>query len=109
MATSGRLGAVAPSATTNTPLYTVGLDTFSVVTVSICNRSSADVTIRLALTAGSDTPTTAEYLEYDVTLVGNGTLERTGIVMDAGKKLVGYASASDTTFVVYGIETDIPA
>lgn len=105
---TGRLGANALSATTNTTVYTVPADTFSVVTVSICNRGSSDITVRLAL-AAADTPTTAEYLEYDTTLVAHGTLERTGIVMDAGKKIVAYSSTSDATAVVFGIETSIPA
>jgi len=101
---TGRLGAEAPSATTNTTVYTVPADTFAVVTASICNRGASDVNVRLAV-ASADTPTTAEYIEYDTTLVGNGTVERTGIVMDAGKKIVAYASTSDTSVVVYGIET----
>lgn len=101
---TGRLGANALSAATNTTVYTVPADTFAVVTASVCNRGSSDITVRLAL-ASADTPTTAEYLEYDTTLVGNGTLERTGIVMDAGKKLVAYSSTSDASVVVFGIET----
>ena len=101
---TGRLGAEALSAATNTTVYTVPADTFAVVTASICNRSGADITVRLAL-ASADTPTNAEFLEYDTTLVGNGTLERTGIVADAGKKIVAYSSTSDASVVVYGIET----
>lgn len=105
---TGRLGASAPSATTNTTVYTCPADTFAVITVSVCNRGSTDTTVRLAL-ASADSPTTAEYLEYDVTLVGNGTLERTGIALDAGKRIVAYAGNSNLSVVVYGIETEIPA
>ena len=101
---TGRLGADALSATTNTTVYTVPADTFAVVTASLCNRGASDITVRLAL-ASADSPTTAEYIEYDTTLVANGTLERTGIVIDAGKKIVAYASTSDASVVVYGIET----
>jgi len=101
---TGRLGATTLSASTNATLYTVPADTFSVVTVSICNRNGSDAQVRLAL-AAADTPTNDEYLEYDVTLVGNGVVERTGIVMDTGKKIVAYSSASNVSVVVYGIET----
>jgi hypothetical protein len=47
----------------------------------------------------------AEYIEYDSTLLANGVLERTGIVVDAGKLIVVYASAADVSCVVMGIET----
>lgn len=105
---TGRLGASAPSATTNTTVYTCPADTFSVVTVSVCNRGATDTAVRLALSS-ADSPTTAEYIEYDTVLVGNGTLERTGIAMDAGKRIVAYIGNSNASVVVYGIETEIPA
>ena len=91
-------------ATTNTSVYTVPGDKFAVVTISICNRGSTAVTIRLAVAAAS-TPTDAEYLEYGVSLGANSVLERTGIVMQTGKILVVYASAATVTAIAYGIET----
>lgn len=101
---TGRLGAEALAATTNTTVYEVPADTFAVVTVNITNRSTGSRNIRLAL-AALDTPTNAEYLEYDTEIVGAGVLERTGIVMDAGKKIVAYANSTDISVVIYGIET----
>lgn len=101
---TGRLGAADLSATTNTTLYTCSGSTFTVATVSICNRNATTVTVRLAL-AASSTPTTAEYLEYGVSIPANSVLERTGIVMDAGKLLVVYSSAANVSAVCYGIET----
>lgn len=101
---NGRLGAADLAASTNTTVYTVPADTFAVVTVSLCNRSSSSRTIRIAL-ASADTPTDAEYLEYDVSLVGNGTIERTGIVMNQTQKIVVYSNSLDVSAVVYGLET----
>ena len=101
---NGRLGANDLSAGTNTTVYTVPADNFAVVTVSMCNRSATARTVRIAL-AAADTPTNAEYLEYDVSLVGNGTIERTGIVMAAGQKIVVYSNSIDVSAVVYGLET----
>jgi hypothetical protein len=92
------------AATTNTTIYTVPTSTFAVVTVSICNRSASAVTVRLAVAAAS-TPTNAEYLEFGVSLGANSVLERTGIVMEAGKRLVVYSSATSVNAVAYGIET----
>lgn len=101
---TGRLGVADLSATTNTTVYTCPASTFTVASVSICNRNSTTVTVRLAL-AASGTPTASEYLEYDVQLLANGVIERTGIVLDSGKLLVAYASAANVSVVAMGIET----
>ena len=101
---TGRLGAADLAATTNTTIYTCPATTFTVASVSICNRSSGTITARLALSS-SGTPSTSEYLEYDVQILANGVLERTGIVLDAGKNLVAYASGAGVSVVSMGIET----
>ena len=91
-------------ATTNTSIYTVPADTFAIVTINITNRSSATRDIRIAL-ATSGTPTAGEWIEYDTEIVANGTIERSGIVIQAGKKVVAYINSTDCTVMVYGIET----
>ena len=102
---TGRLGASALTAATDTTVYTAPADTFAVVTVSMCNRNSAASSdVRLAISE-TGTPTTAEFIEYDTELLANGVLERTGIVLDAGKRIVARSAGSDTTVVIYGIET----
>ncbi len=101
---TGILGTANLAATTNTSVYTVPASTFSVVTVSICNRSASTVTVRLAA-ASSGTPSSAEWLEFGTQILANGVLERSGIVMDAGKIIVAYSSAVDVNVVVMGIET----
>lgn len=101
---TGRLGAADLVAATNTPLYTVPADTFSVVTLSICNRGNAAITVRVAV-ASLSTPTNAEFIEYDTEILAKGVLERTGIVMDANKILVVRTSATNVSAVAMGIET----
>ena len=101
---TGRLGVADLAAATNTTLYTVPASTFSVVTVSVLNRGATSATIRLAV-ASSATPADSEYLEFDTSLSAKGVLERTGIVIDAGKLLVVRSSATSVNAVVYGIET----
>jgi len=101
---TGRLGVADLSAGVNTTLYTVPTSTFSVVTVSVCNRGASAANIRIAV-ASSASPADSEYIEYDVSLAAKGVVERTGIVMDAGKLLVVRSSAVGVSAVAYGIET----
>ena len=101
---NGRLGTADLAANTNTTVYTVPAANFAVVTLSMCNRSTTQRSIRVAV-AAADAPTPGEYIEYDTSLVGNGTLERTGIVVNAGQKIVVFANSVDVAAVVYGLET----
>ena len=101
---TGRLGASDISATTNTTVYTCPADTYAVVAINICNRGSTSAALRLAL-ASADSPTAAEYIEYDVDVFAKNVLERTGLVLAAGQKLVVYSSAANISAVVVGIET----
>ena len=101
---TGILGSNDLTATTNTTVYTVPEDTFSVVTVNVTNRNSQARSIRVA-TAADDNPTNAEWIEFDTEILGNGVLERSGIVLDEGKKIVAYSNSTDVNIVVYGIET----
>lgn len=101
---TGILGASNLAATTNTTVYTVPADTFAVVVVSVCNRSASSVSVRIA-TAASGSPTTAEWIEFGATVLANGVLERTGIVLEAGRRIVVWSSATDVNCVVTGIET----
>ena len=106
---TGRLGVAAPAATTWTQVYIVPLTTFGVLTLSLCNRGGTAATVRVAVTttAAPGTPANTEFIEYDSTIVANGVLERTGIVMDAAsaRYLNVYASTANITAVAYGIET----
>jgi hypothetical protein len=101
---TGRLGVADLAAATNTTLYTVPANTFSVVTVSVVNRGASAASVRVAISS-SATPADSEYIEFDTSLSAKGVLERTGIVLDAGKLLVVRSSAISVNAVVYGIET----
>jgi hypothetical protein len=101
---TGRLGVADLAAATNTTIYTVPASTFAVVTLTVVNRGATAATVRIAI-AASASPADSEFIEYDTSLTAKGVLERTGIVMDAGKLLVVRSSATSVNAVVYGIET----
>jgi hypothetical protein len=100
---SGILGQSAPGANSNTTVYTVPANTHAVVNVSIANRGTTDIKARVALTAGA-TPTNAEYIEFDATIPGNGVLERTGISLNAAKRVVVFINSANGSVSVYGVE-----
>ena len=107
MATGRLYNPVQLGATTNTTVYVVPTGYYSVFNVSMTNTSAASVTVRLAI-ASTASPSAAEWIEYDTVIVAKGVFERTGLVLDAGKYVVAYASAGSAVNVtVYGIETSI--
>lgn len=102
---TGRLGATFLTTTSATSVYTCPASTFAVVTVNVCNQTGSTVTVNIAVSSTSS-PSTSEYIEFGSSLLGNGVLERTGIVMDAGKQIVVTAgTGSAVSAVVMGIET----
>lgn len=101
---TGRLGASDLAAASDTVVYTCPASTFAVVTLSLCNRGGSSTSVRVAVSTSSS-PTAAEYIEYDSTLLANAVLERTGIVLDAGKNLVVRSGSLNVSAVVMGIET----
>ena len=76
--------------------------------MNFCNRSSSTANCRLSVGTG-DTPGAADYLEYDISVGPNGVLERTGIVVEATKKVVVRSSVASVTAMIMGIETAVPA
>ena len=106
---NGILGSADLVAATYTATYLVPVDTFSVATVSICNKNSTSITVRLAIAKtdplGVLLPAADDYLEYDTEILPNGVLERTGIVVDASRQIYARSSNTNTAVMVYGIET----
>jgi hypothetical protein len=101
---TGRLGTADLSAATDTTLYTCPVSTFSVVTVSLCNRSTSTAAVRIAI-SDTATPGDDEFIEYDAQVLAKGVLERTGIVVDADKLIVVRSNTTGVSAVCYGIET----
>jgi hypothetical protein len=104
---NGILASETLTATTYTSIYGPPADTFSVVTVNICNKNATSIQVRLAMaTNGSPgTPVAGEYIEYQTEILPNGVLERSGVVIQNGRTIYAYSTQANTDVVVYGIET----
>lgn len=100
---SGLLGFNDLAATTNTTVYTVPAATTASFSVNFTNRSNVVGVIRLAICATS-TPANSEYIFFDYSLAGNTSLERTGLVAQAGKLIVAYSTVANISVQVYGYE-----
>lgn len=100
------LGQSAPSATTETDLYTVPSATEAVISsVIVCNRDTSDATYRLSVSPNGTATADAQYLAYDVTVgASDSTTITLGLTMDASDVLRVYASSANLTFSAFGSE-----
>lgn len=103
---SGVLGQVSLASTTNTLVYTVPASTLAYVNVNVSNRNASDIAVRVAL-ASTASPTNGEYIEYESFIAPNGVLERTGLVLEAGRKVIAYSNSTNVSVNVYGVEQSV--
>ena len=101
---TGILGQFAPSAATNTTVYTVPSAKIATFNINIVNRGTAVATIRIGISA-TGTPGDTEWIEYGAQILANGgILERTGLVAQAAKNVVVFSDVASTSVTVYGYE-----
>ena len=102
----GIIAQSAPSATTNTDLYTVPAATeFVGSTLYICNRDATATTFRVALRPSGATITDAMYIAYDVPVAANDTTTVTsGLTLGAADKITVYAGNANLSFNLSGAE-----
>jgi hypothetical protein len=96
----------APSATTETTLYTVPALTKAVVnTYSICNRGATATTARVSLSIGGGATANTDYDIYDLLIPPNDTYKATcGYTLNAATVIRVYAGNGNLTFQCYGEE-----
>jgi hypothetical protein len=96
----------APSATTNTDVYTVGSGKSAVIsTITVCNRAASSATYRIAIRIAGSTLSNEEYIAYDVVLAANDTTALTiGVTLAATDVITVYASSANLSFNVFGAE-----
>ena len=100
------LGQSAPSATTDTDLYTVpGASSAIISTIVIANRDNADATYNIAVRPSGATIANEHYLAFNVTVGGNDSTSLTlGITMASTDVLTVQASNDNLTFNAFGSE-----
>jgi hypothetical protein len=100
------LGQSAPSATTNTDVYTVGSGKSAVVsTITVANRAASAATYRIAVRIAGATIANQHYIAYDATVPANDSISLTlGITLAATDVVTVYASTANTSFNIFGAE-----
>ena len=100
------LGQAAPSATTETDLYTVPAATEAIIsTLVVANRSSSDATFRISVSPAGAATSNEDYIAYDLSCGGNGINAFTfGITLEATDKVRVYASSANLSFNLFGSE-----
>ena len=100
------LGQSAPSATTNTDVYTVGSGKQAIVsTITVANRAATSATYRIAIRPAGATLANQHYIAYDVTVAANDTTPLTlGISLTATDVVTVYASTANLSIGVFGSE-----
>jgi hypothetical protein len=100
------LGQSAPSATTNTDVYTVGSGKSAVVsTITVCNRAASSATYRIAIRVAGAAISNEDYITYDAVIPANDTISLTiGITLAATDVVTVYASTANFSFNIFGAE-----
>jgi hypothetical protein len=96
----------APSATTDTDVYTVGAGKQTTIsTITVCNRSATAATYRIAVRPDGDTLANEHYIAYDAPIGANDSVTWTiGMTCDATDVVTVYASTADLSVNIFGAE-----
>jgi len=96
----------APSATTNTDVYTVGAGKQATVsTITVCNRSTTIATYRIAIRVAGSALSNEEYIAYDAPIGSNDSVTWTiGVTLGAADVVTVYASTANLSVNIFGAE-----
>ena len=100
---SGKLGTANLAAGADTLVYTVPSSTVATINIRVANRNAAAAKVRVAIGTG-ETPTAADYIDYDISLAANGILEDTGLVCSSGEKVWVRSDVANVSVRVHGFE-----
>jgi hypothetical protein len=95
-----------PSASTNTDIYTVGLNKSAVCsTLAVCNQGTTVASFNIALRQGGATIASQQYLAYGTPIQGNDLLTFSiGITLAANDVVTVNANTSTVSFNLLGTE-----
>lgn len=96
----------------NTLMYTVPNDVYSVVQIKVTNLHSDPVDVSIGLSA-TGTPGANEWLEYQNEIPVGGSIERSGVVLEATRNVVinvadTAGGTANVSAVLTGVEVGIP-
>ena len=100
---SGKLGAADLAVATDTLLFTAAASKVTTVNVRFANRNPTPVKVRVAIGVGG-APANMDYIDYDVSVIANGVLEDTGLVMTAGEKMWVRSDTANVSVRAHGME-----
>ena len=77
----------------------------AIINLNICNRNHIGILVSVAISISATSPTNAEYIEYEASVLGKGVLERSGIVLGPGQYLVVESDITNVSASCWGVET----
>lgn len=98
---SGKLGSADLAAATDTLLFTSAV-TPQVFNIRFANRNTNAVKVRVAIGTGAS-PAAADYIDYDLTVPGNGILEDLGQVASSGEKVWARSDTANVSVRAFGV------
>jgi hypothetical protein len=100
------LGQSAPSATTETDLYTVPASTSTIISsLLVCNRGASSTTFRISISLAGAATANKDYLYYDVVIPANDTFVATiGATVATTDKVRVFAGNGNLSFSLWGSE-----
>jgi len=89
-----------------TSVYTCPANTTAFISINVANRTAGTVTtsINLSTTAGENL---GGYIEFSSPIAANQAMEKSGVVLSAGQRILITASSTSTTYVIFGYERTI--
>lgn len=100
---TGILGAAQTASSVVSTVYTVPSGKTASLTINICNTSDISLTLNYLAISPNSSPTASEYIEYNQLFDAGQVLERSGIVLGAGSKVLALSSGA-LSINVYGYE-----
>ena len=101
---TGRLGAWEIYSGAPQAVYLCNRSVATTLTLNICNRNNGSAFVSVAISTSATAPSNAEWIEYNVELLGKGVLERTGIVVSPGQYLIVRSNIERVSAVCWGVE-----